>query len=76
MDYDQEDTRKYKVVRDDEGYTSIWLAHKEIPKGWKPDGKEGLKTECLNYIKEKYPENPEMSSCRKFHNLPDPASLQ
>jgi hypothetical protein len=33
MGYDQEDTRKYKVVKSVRGYISIWLSHKEIPKG-------------------------------------------
>jgi len=70
MDYDEKDTRKYRVVKSIQGYISIWLSHKEIPKGWSEVGKEGTKDECLQYIKETYPENPVMEVYKKFHNLP------
>ncbi len=69
MDYDQEDNRQYKVVKSIKGYISIWLAHKEVPRGWNEVGKAGTKDECLKYIKENFPENPEMSTYRKFHNM-------
>ena len=41
MDYDEEDTRDYKVVKSIKGYISINLSHKPIPKGWSEMGKEG-----------------------------------
>lgn len=69
MDYDREDTRKYKVVKSVKGYVAIWLSHKEIPKGWSEVGFEGLKDECLRYIKEKFMENPDMAVYKKFYNL-------
>jgi MbtH protein len=47
---DQEDTRIYVVVMNHEEQYSIWLKGKQIPGGWKTVEKEGLKTECLEYI--------------------------
>jgi MbtH protein len=29
----------------------VWLKCSEIPVGWKAIGKDGLKSECLEYIK-------------------------
>jgi len=49
---DDEDTRIYKVVINHEEQYSIWFADKEIPRGWRPVGKEGPKAECLAYIDE------------------------
>ncbi|MCC5658378.1 MbtH family NRPS accessory protein [Nostoc sp. XA010] len=49
---DQEDTTIYKVVVNHEEQYSIWASEKENPLGWKDVGKSGLKSECLEYIKE------------------------
>jgi MbtH protein len=49
---DQEDTTIYKVVVNYEEQYSIWPSEKENPLGWKDVGKSGLKSECLEYIKE------------------------
>jgi MbtH protein len=49
---DEEDTRTYTVVVNHEEQYSIWFANKEIPKGWREVGKQGLKAECLSYIEE------------------------
>lgn len=49
---DQEDTRLYKVVINHEEQYSIWFADREPPLGWTEVGKSGLKSECLEYIKE------------------------
>lgn len=49
---ENEDNRTYRVVVNHEEQYSIWLAHKEIPLGWKDVGKSGPKQECLAYIKE------------------------
>ncbi|BDI19725.1 antibiotic synthesis protein MbtH [Nostoc cf. commune SO-36] len=49
---DQEDTTIYKVVVNHEEQYSIWPSEKENPLGWKDVGKSGLKSECLEYIKE------------------------
>ncbi len=49
---EQEDTTIYKVVVNYEEQYSIWASEKENPLGWKDVGKSGLKSECLEYIKE------------------------
>jgi len=40
----------YDVVVNTEEQFSIWPQNKEIPKGWKNAGKNGTKSECLDYI--------------------------
>lgn len=47
-----DDTTEFLVVLNDEEQYSIWPSYKSIPKGWKPDGKRGLKAECLAHIDE------------------------
>jgi MbtH protein len=47
-----EDKTIYKVVLNDEEQYSIWPAHRENPNGWRDAGKQGLKQECLEYVKE------------------------
>ncbi|NER85390.1 MAG: MbtH family protein [Leptolyngbya sp. SIO1D8] len=42
----------YKVVVNHEDQYSIWPAHLENPLGWYDAGKTGLKSECLEYVKE------------------------
>lgn len=49
---EQEDTKIYKVVVNHEEQYSIWPADRENALGWKDTGKSGLKSECLEYIKE------------------------
>lgn len=52
MKEEQDDTTIYKVVINHEEQYSIWPAERENPLGWRDAGKRGLKTECLEYIKE------------------------
>jgi MbtH protein len=49
---DAEDTTIYKVVINHEEQYSIWPADREPPLGWQEVGKQGLKDECLAYIKD------------------------
>lgn len=49
---DKADTTIYKVVVNDEEQYSIWFADRENPLGWRDVGKNGLKSECLEYIKQ------------------------
>lgn len=51
-DTDRDDATVYKVVVNHEEQYSIWPDYKEMPLGWKGVGKSGLKSECLEYIKE------------------------
>lgn len=49
---EQEDTKIYRVVVNHEEQYSIWPLDMEIPAGWREAGKQGMKVECLEYIKE------------------------
>jgi len=49
---DDEDTRAYEVVMNHEEQYSIWLAGRDIPRGWVAVGKHGPKAECLQYIEQ------------------------
>jgi MbtH protein len=40
----------YDVVVNDEGQFSIWPAHLSTPLGWRPAGKSGGRSECLEYV--------------------------
>lgn len=61
-----DETRIYKVVVNDEEQYSIWPAGRELPLGWKPAGKEGLKAECLAYIEEVWTDMRPLSLRRKM----------
>jgi MbtH protein len=52
MSVDEDDTRIYRVVRNDEEQYSIWPAARPVPAGWHEAGREGTKAECLAYIAE------------------------
>jgi MbtH protein len=47
---EEDDTRMYAVVVNDEEQYSIWLADREPPAGWRRDGTVGPKAECLEHI--------------------------
>lgn len=47
-----EHCESWRVVINLEGQYSIWPTFKDIPPGWREEGKMGIKEECLNYIKE------------------------
>lgn len=53
MDQDEkEDKTIYCVVVNHEEQYSIWPVRKEVPKGWKNVGKQGLKADVLGWVKE------------------------
>ncbi|HEU4731243.1 MAG TPA: MbtH family protein [Kofleriaceae bacterium] len=47
---DDDDTRLYKVVINDEEQYSIWFADRPPPAGWREIGDARPKAECLAYI--------------------------
>jgi len=47
---EEEDTRAYAVVVNDEEQYSIWLDDREVPAGWRRAGVSGSKAECLEHI--------------------------
>ena len=48
---EEQDTRTYTVVINDEEQYSIWFAGRDLPLGWSLVGKSGNKQECLDHIK-------------------------
>jgi len=63
---DKEDTTVYKVVVNHEEQYSIWPSDRENPIGWKDVGKDGLKQECLDYIKEVWTDMRPLSLRKKM----------
>jgi MbtH protein len=49
---DDQDTTIYRVALNHEEQYSIWPDWKEMPAGWRAEGKTGTKDECLAYIKD------------------------
>ena len=47
---DDEDTRTYAVVVNDEEQYSIWPADRELPVGWHREGLTGTREQCLAHI--------------------------
>ena len=52
MPQEEEDNQTYLVVLNDEEQYSIWLADRELPAGWRAEGKQGTRAECLAHIGE------------------------
>ncbi|MBN3885014.1 MAG: MbtH family protein [Nostoc sp.] len=63
---DKEDTTIYKVVVNHEEQYSIWPSERENPIGWQDTGKNGLKQECLDYIKEVWTDMRPLSLRKKM----------
>ena len=63
---DREDVTIYKVVMNHEEQYSIWPAQRENPLGWQDAGKSGLKSECLEYIKEVWTDMRPLSLRKKM----------
>ena len=47
-----DESQIYRVVGNHDEQYSIWPIDRELPLGWTPVGKQGLKDECLAYINE------------------------
>lgn len=52
MNTEAQDDTLYRVVVSDEGRYSIWPDYREIPWGWRAEGKTGDKQSCLDHIAE------------------------
>ena len=68
---DAEDTTIYKVVVNHEEQYSIWPAERQPPLGWREAGKQGLKAECLAYIKEVWTDMRPLSLRQKMAQAND-----
>lgn len=66
---DQEDMTIYKVVINHEEQYSIWPAYRENAPGWRDAGKEGLKQECLDYIKQVWTDMRPLSLREKMEEM-------
>jgi MbtH protein len=49
--FDRDDVEFLVVINDEEQY-SIWPVDRDVPAGWRAEGKRGLRPECLSYIDE------------------------
>lgn len=67
VNMNEQDT--YKVVVNDEEQYSIWPAERENALGWRDAGKSGLKSECLEYIKEVWTDMRPLSLRKKMEEL-------
>jgi MbtH protein len=68
---DADDTTIYKVVVNHEEQYSIWPAERQLPLGWREAGKQGLKAECLAYIKEVWTDMRPLSLRQKMAQAND-----
>lgn len=48
---ERDGTGKYRVVLNHEEQYSIWPAERDLPPGWRDEGAQGTKEECLAHIK-------------------------
>ena len=66
MSEEDQDTREYAVVMNDEEQYSIWLTDRAVPSGWREAGKRGTKAECLSYIEEVWTDMRPLSLRKKM----------
>ncbi|MCZ7431382.1 MbtH family protein [Streptomyces sp. WMMC1477] len=48
----EDDGATYQVVVNAEEQYSLWPMGSEVPLGWRAEGKNGSKQECLSYVQE------------------------
>lgn len=70
---DQEDARTYLVVVNAEEQYSIWPVDKQVPAGWNAAGKQGRKSECLQYIEEVWTDMRPLSLRRRMEAAAGPS---
>ncbi|MER7667444.1 MbtH family protein [Kitasatospora sp. NPDC096128] len=47
-----DDDRRHLVVLNDEEQYSVWPADRDVPAGWRAEGFEGTRQECLAHVSE------------------------
>ena len=47
-----DDQTIYRVVVNQEEQYSVWPADRDVPAGWREEGKQGLMRDCIAYIDE------------------------
>ncbi|MFJ4949427.1 MbtH family protein [Streptomyces sp. NPDC088760] len=63
---ERDDEQVYYVVINDEEQYSIWWADRELPAGWRAEGKQGKRSECLEYIGEVWTDMRPLSLRRRM----------
>ncbi|MFV2117670.1 MbtH family protein [Streptomyces sp. Act-28] len=63
---EQDDDQIYRVVVNDEEQYSLWWADREIPAGWRAEGTEGKRAECLAHIDEVWTDMRPLSLRRRM----------
>ncbi|MET9294043.1 MbtH family NRPS accessory protein [Streptomyces sp. NPDC003077] len=58
--------RAYRVVLNDEEQYSIWWADRPLPEGWRAEGTEGSREECLAHIDEVWTDMRPLSLRRRM----------
>ncbi|KAB1159142.1 MbtH family NRPS accessory protein [Micromonospora peucetia] len=66
MSDENTDERAYRVVVNDEEQYSIWLGDRELPLGWRAEGTEGTREECLKRIDEVWTDMRPLSLRRRM----------
>lgn len=64
-----EDKMIYRVVVNHEEQYSIWPIGRELPLGWRAEGKEGSKNDCLAYIEEVWTDMRPLSLRQKMQEM-------
>ena len=62
------DELAYRVVVNHEEQYSVWPADRELPLGWTDAGKNGTKSECLEYINEVWTDMRPLSVRRQMQS--------
>ncbi|WP_309110516.1 MbtH family protein [Actinosynnema sp. CA-248983] len=52
MGIENADGREFLVVVNNEEQYSVWFADRDLPLGWRAEGKTGTRQECLDHIAE------------------------
>ncbi|GAA0210856.1 MbtH family NRPS accessory protein [Saccharothrix mutabilis subsp. mutabilis] len=50
MGIENADGREFLVVVNNEEQYSVWFADRDLPLGWRAEGKTGTRQECLDHI--------------------------
>ncbi|MGW7367614.1 MbtH family protein [Streptomyces sp. NPDC054841] len=66
MTAEQNDDRIYRVVLNDEEQYSIWAAGRDLPAGWRAEGTEGTREQCLSRIAEVWTDMRPLSLRRRM----------
>ena len=66
--FDDENTQ-FRVVYNHEEQYSIWPVERDVPLGWKEEGKVGNKQECLDHIEKVWTDMRPLSLRRHLEEM-------